>query len=283
MFDYEAWGRFVDRVERAVDSLNFQRGEEPYFRGHEDADFALLPSLFRGRDSIDEAREVESALFFEWQTQARELAGLPGWDLLQHMRHHSVATRLLDWTETLGVAIYFAVRSYSPDLGRTPCIWVLNPYALNEISWVGRDLVSPKYLTYAPEDNAYYDLSDYLANWWKLEFELPVAMYPVRLNPRMGAQRGYFTVHGDDLRPLDEACPDVAVRIDMAPDEAMVARRMLDFFGIAEHVLFPDLDGLSRRLAEKYPPPSRSPDANAGRPRMSWSERRERRESKGLA
>ncbi len=34
------------------------------------------------------------------------------WDILFHMQHYGCKTRILDWTDNLGTALYFALCSY---------------------------------------------------------------------------------------------------------------------------------------------------------------------------
>src|SRR5262249_37626900 len=149
-------------------------------------------------------RSFEAALFYEFQARARELhrRRLSGWDILFFMRHHGVATRILDWTEILGVALYFAVYGTG---GGTPCVWVLNPYALNDQdnTWKYRDLVAPQYL--ADQQGVVRDYD------WFLHGQLPpfgwhhpVALYPLQLSDRLHAQSGYFTIHGEETEPLED-------------------------------------------------------------------------------
>jgi len=191
-------------------------------------------------------RHLEHSLFFEFRSRARELHGqsLSDWDVLFYMRHHGVATRLLDWSEVLGVAVYFALQNAS--VKSTPCIWLLNPYALNERSWKGRDLVAPEYLPQGPYGFQGY-LVDHGFDWTK-----PVALYPLQRSARLHAQQGHFTIHGKDSRPLDVIVREV-VRKVLLPKEAWKdARRFLKDAGINEYLLFPDLDGLKRHLHTKY-------------------------------
>src|ERR1044071_6575015 len=143
---------FFTKVEKAKEDLGITSGEECFYRGHANTDWPLLPSLLRHcyaqklRDSA--VRGLEANLFYEFQARARELHQRPlsGWDTLFFMRHHGLATRLLDWTEVHGVALYFAINT--ADSSTTPCVWVLNPYRLNEhpASWETHDLVAPQFL-----------------------------------------------------------------------------------------------------------------------------------------
>jgi hypothetical protein len=146
----EAWADFLRSVDSERKALAFEEGEDCFFRGHRESSWSLLPTLLRHcRDNNLKAppdiRNLEASLYFEFRSRARELHdhSLSQWDILFSMRHHGLATRLLDWTTVLGVAVFFALREATKE--STPCVWLLNPYALNQISWEERDLVAPEY------------------------------------------------------------------------------------------------------------------------------------------
>jgi FRG domain len=111
------------------------------------------------------------------------------WDVLFAMQHYGTPARLLDWTEVLGVAVYFAtlgVDEANPDGGPPPCVWVLNPYALNAAS-VGAesdsenreamDLIAPKNLGWDQAEWEYYTYSELLAEN-EIGWDWPRAIYP---------------------------------------------------------------------------------------------------------
>jgi hypothetical protein len=218
----------------------------------------LLPSLFRvfkeKSPARDEVRALESDLFFEFLSRARTGDGavLDHWDVLFLMQHYRIPTRLLDWTEVLNVALYFAV-VYGDNLGtpRIPRLYLMNPYAWNEKHHYGRDLFWPRYFGWDVDTEQYYEYGEILieegADW-----EFPVSLYPPQREARLSAQRGFFSLHGFDSRPLDEISPALIAAIDLQSTAVQEVKEVLEYGGVTEYSLFPDLEGLSRTLRKKY-------------------------------
>ena len=254
----ESWEAFLNvlkTIEKLKAEIGFRAGEECFYRGQPRREYTLTPSLFRKRRSLKKHIQLEADLFFEFRARAHALHGesLTDWDVLFYMRHHGVPTRLLDWSEAFGVALYFALHDQNgAPIEETPCIHVLNPYKLNEASaWNERDLISPKYIWYGEDEIESWDYGDIILEQIGMDWDTPIAIYPEQRSDRVRAQRGWFTLNGDDLRPLDRQVTDVCRRIEVPHAALAAARQFLDMAGIDHFALFPDLDGLAKTLIEK--------------------------------
>jgi len=113
----------------------------PWFRGHADIGWPLEPGWHRqappGRKKGD-AWYNEHNLLQEFKLDApRYLAAMPAtdWEWLFVMQHYGLPTRLLDWTESALLGLYFALRDH--DRGTDAGVWVLNPWWLNNRSLGG--------------------------------------------------------------------------------------------------------------------------------------------------
>jgi hypothetical protein len=177
------------------------------------------------------------------------------------MQHHGVPTRLLDWSSVFGVALYFVLLNYVDKSERGPCIWILNPYALNHAAWNLYRLFSPKYIARDEDLNRSYDYGELLLGthpriWGDRRlWETPLAIYSHQRSERMFAQNGFFTIQGLDHRPIEEifdARPDILCKVDVARAAIPAAKEFLSFSGIGHRQLFPDLDGVARSVCDKF-------------------------------
>ena len=183
------------------------------------------------------------------------------WEVLSVMQHHGVPTRLMDWTDTLFVALYFALE-YPAGATRgidgrnsppTPCIWLLNPFALNDRS-VKRTVIFDEV---DPLPGKAYErfigtirTNDSLKRWPP---ELPVAAAPTWGHSRATRQRGFFTIHGTKPNPLDELVgKKILQRIEIPRELQSRLRQLLRDAGVDHYSVFPDLEGLARKLRQRY-------------------------------
>jgi FRG domain len=247
-----------------------------WYRGLGNSGYKLLPTLHRtfppDKISLETIRQREKNLFARFQTQAGELMprGLESsWEILSVMQHYGVPTRVMDWTSSLFVALYFALEYEDPS--PSPCIWVLNPFRLNKealripdakkaviFDQVDR-LPDNAYKVFIEEKHAIEDKA-WEERWGRWPPKLPVATAPIWGHVRALRQRGYFTIHGNDDRPLEQQSEQLEkqegkplvyqIKIEKKFEEPL--RQLLGEAGVDYYSLFPDLGGLARTLRKRY-------------------------------
>ena len=273
----DLWSKFLTEIAEARKKVGCPEDgdSEAWFRGHTRSDFKLMPSLFRAFENPDAEENwtkvfnKESDLFWEFAARARELHGVveDDWDILFAMQHYGTPTRLLDWTESFAVALYFA--TLGVDETRTvdaegkpippPCLWVLNPYQMNDREcWKviegsdEPDAVHPKNLGWKKAEKDYYTYGELLCEG-RMGWDWPTAIYPRQRNARIHAQRAWFTIHGDEFVPINEVEGHEAyVRpVELPFGAVRQAKEFLRLAGINHYLLFADLESLSLHLQEK--------------------------------
>lgn len=229
-----------------------------------------MPSLGRRKFSA----ALESCLFYDFLTHSASLVSsqVDSWDLLFMMRHHGVPTRLLDWTQSFAVALYFAIGSE----GKPGAIYVLDPFVLNTNTWDSETIPHPQ-----TDLDSYYDY--FVADKTKKFPAKAMAILANRNTPRVMAQRGVFTIHNNLDHSLEQICPSAITKIPIPIDAQKDARQFLKMAGINRYSIFPELDGLGSWLCEyhglkdyplKTPKPLKSTKRSRKKPKRRKSVRR---------
>ncbi len=252
MITCSSWADLRSAVDEAAHLLQIT-DEQLWFRGTSNAEHTLLPSLMRLTKDLQrkDHQQVEEDIFFEFQARAAELRrlNLSDWDYLFYGRHYGMPTRLLDWTDTLLIAVYFATERWTASEASTPSIWCLNPYRLNAKTWDEHEVILPRYLGLIDED--YWDFSELLTASGPWSWKGPVAIYPIQINDRVRAQRGWFTIHGQDRAPLESQFPDQVVQLVLDKKCIPELKELLNFAGYNRYSVYPDLQNLSAWLGEQ--------------------------------
>jgi hypothetical protein len=178
------------------------------------------------------------------------------------MQHYGISTRLLDWTESHLTALYFAVLNYKQK--SNAAVWVLDGWSLNENSLGIQSIPtsdSPRLIPYCIQNDNEFNRN--------VEGDSPVAVRPSRSTPRIIAQKGTFTIHGKNIKSLDDIAGElnkqsvygrdlpfqIKVGLDKIVIRANYKKRILQNLmqaGISHSVLFPELEGLAKEINFRY-------------------------------
>lgn len=232
------WTAFLRDLRSHLKALESRGCVNPYFRGHGTATWPLLPGLAR----VPRTEELENRFYGRFWSQGGHLlpSGTSSWDALFLMQHHGLPTRLLDWSESFAIALYFAVANANSDVA----VWVLDPYSLNQKTR-GESQILDLNTSY-PE--GYERLFADAHPPYEGFPPSVVSVFSKPLSARMQWQRAVFTFHRELDTPLETLHPDCTKQLVLGIDSLGEARDFLQLASVNEFTAFPDLDGLARYL-----------------------------------
>ncbi len=208
-----------------------------WFRGQSDFKYSLTPSIFRQGIKYDATEYDEMGMYREFLL-LRECQGktnLSSFEWLTFMQHYNVPTRLLDWTESLFVALYFSANNKEND----GALYIMDPISLNSKSdpisgrhifdQLNTHVIIRANLSRINELNKIVILDEIIkikerhnleikiegniikkrdiknekefneSPWWNLSIQNPIAVRPPQQNDRLFLQKGMFSLHGGKI------------------------------------------------------------------------------------
>jgi len=241
---------FIDIVGQLRDIWSKDGYFDPWFRGQSGFDLPLQPNIFR-YDLIDDEEGIRG----EFLRRAAQFMTEPtpqdewGWYFL--MQHYGAPTRLLDWTDSALVALFFAVNSNHPNrlsVRTDAVVWVLDPW------WLNKKAVRYESILLSDWDLAKRYLPR-LFLYDQLRVKWPAAIDPPFIARRVAVQHSHFKIFGRDengLVKLGNRPGGRLARIKLPRKKIDRFRQDLATCGIADTTVYPDLKGLSDELTRYY-------------------------------
>lgn len=206
------WKQFLRAVEGMMDGTWI-------FRGLKSDSYDLVPSIGRPRWLANYSVHDEKFIFEKFKREALpHLAFKPSddWDWLALAQHHGAPTRLLDWTESPLIALFFAMMGNSD---RNAAVYAV-PMPM-ELTIQGKD-------PFKVNKTAFF--------------------YPAHVTRRLTAQRGMFTIHPNPTRPF-RSRQLIKFVIKGGEEDRVDTMIMLDTMGINYATMYNDIEGLSMHMS----------------------------------
>jgi len=270
-------------TEKIVQFSKLNDGQKIWYRGHSSSDFKLIPTLYREildlrydrPDHIFRPKEVnqlESGIDLSFGRQGISFLskkGIANTNMNRYFlkQHYKVKTRLLDWTESALVALYFALSDHSYK-EKNAVVYILLPFKLNNfaIQTLKKDLTRNAYFIFSSidelskKDSLFNEkkelrISQLISKYYRLdvddtEKQYPIALYPPYLDERMAAQQSCFTLFGNIFEGLTpkQTNEDFLYSITIPAQKKLEILSEMRVLGFSEFSVYPDLDGLGHSI-----------------------------------
>lgn len=235
----------IDDLIGEIRELKSIYGKQPiWFRGQEDSEWHLEPSIHRGELLKKENYVTNDFYIYVNQIESNAPAkdNYAAWMSL--MQHYGLPTRILDWSSSPLVACYFALEKNRENKNDS-CIWVLIPRKVNIQEGFG-EYVYPidAYTVQQMLIPAFKD---------KTKFEDKIiACHSVKKDLRMYSQQSSFTVHNSQ-RKLEDICDDKTLFKFIIPHHCKEKMyESVNILGISTSFIYPDMEHVSRDIIRKY-------------------------------
>ena len=230
-----------------LEKLHDDQGHQIWYRGQASSEWALTPYFLR----LD-GRQSESTLLKRFKQSAAMLidtAPKQSFDWLFLMQHYGVPTRLLDWSESPLVALYFAVENITEHGDKDGALWLLYPSEFNKNARIHNRNEEGYIPSFDDEELASYSIESLKSN---PSLQLyPVATIATRNNARIQAQHGVFTIHHQDQTPIEDIGDKSHVLKLTIPGASKVQlKKQLELLGYSKFQLFPELSSIGDIIKE---------------------------------
>lgn len=232
-----------------------------FYRGQADANWSLQSSLERVVGTgwtVEKAQKFEDysislfrSKFHLYDRENIQPESKFAW--LSIMQHYGVPTRLIDFTESPYVALYFALEAYSPQSGKQLALYAVDYSEIMEksiefIKTKDSEFRETRLTVSEKHDKIFENVVD------RFSYDIAWIAEPKQLNARLDRQAGSFLLSGNKgLRVENVLSSDLYAgtrQIKYVISSAMCGGvfALLRKMNITSKSLYGDLDGLARSI-----------------------------------
>ncbi len=216
-----------------------------WFRGQQNFDWSLTPGYFRLKTPPPETtllkRFRQSAAFL----LSKDPSASFEWLFL--MQHYGIPTRLLDWSESPLVALYFLTEDTNTTT-QDAALWVLKPSELNKSARIN-DAAEEFFIpSFEDEELSKYTIEAISTGPQRTQL-LPIATIATRNNARIQAQLGAFTIHHLDRTPIESiGNKEHSIKYRVPRSSITNLRKELLLLGYSKFTIFPELSSIGDNI-----------------------------------
>lgn len=244
---FDSIHEYLDIVQRLPRAWNLHPSGL-WYRGVKESVYSLVPGCVWQKIDLDLEESCVGEFLIHYRSFYPEVIKDP-LELYALMQHYGLPTRLLDWTTSPLIALYFAMEKESKT---SNAVWAMSPCDLNRITTGFEGNIIPKTnLDHCPTKS-------WLPGMLRegLTSEVPPNPFAFKhplVNPRISAQKGCFTFHGKDLKGIEEyfssAGNDCIAKLELkTPGKRSEILEQLYSLGFKEDDIYRDLNSLTRRI-----------------------------------
>ena len=254
---------YAKDVEAAVESFPGPPYSIPVWRGQTD-DKPLIPRAFRNEGTPRDEKSIKAyessrALDFKRRARVRQ-ENLPRDDehlkWLFIMQHNGLPTRLLDWSESPLVALFFATEEKKcPNTGEEPdgVVWALHSGNLNKSQEYGSGIADIDGQTVGDmAEKAFRGMNSAPSECRRFSVDvLSIGTYQTEMQHLM--QQSWFTIHDsvDALKDKGKDGEKILHRIDIPGKAKPKLRHWLKILGVQYHSIYAGLEHLAKSVRER--------------------------------
>lgn len=240
----------MDDLFKVLNDIREQKGKEHpvWYRGQQNSNWELIPSIHRNV-LINKERYLVNDFYIkvkQIQDNTPDKENFAAWMSL--MQHYGLPTRILDWSESPVISLFFATEDNAGTQAFDACLWVLMPRMINVMENFGE---------YVYPMDSYSSQRLIIQAFKDVEIEEMfqdkiLACHSVEKDLRMYTQRSGFTIHNTQRKLVDICTNDMLYKIVIPSYKKKYFYNCVEALGITPSFIYPTMEQISKDVVKRF-------------------------------